>query len=121
MLPCDVNPEREMRQRFFKREADMRMMRENISVVDAQPPLPVNGWQITFLFDNEKAREMPFINAARKLKWNPHAVIVRSGKVRITVTIKKALSAAEAVMKATKLLPHLAEAAIEIKSLDEAR
>ncbi len=95
-------------------------LRESIRVVDAEPPLPVNGWRITFLFDNEKAREMPFINAARKLKWNPHATIVRSGKVRITVTIKKALSAAEAVMKATKLLPNLEETAIEVKSLDEA-
>ncbi len=33
MLPCDVNPEREMRQRFFKREADMR---EAKKVRDAQ-------------------------------------------------------------------------------------
>ena len=116
MLSSDFSPEKLMRQRFVKRQADLR---ESIRVVDAQPPLAVNGWRITFLFDNEKAREMPFINAARKLKWDPNAIIVRSGKVRITVTIKKALSAAEAVMKATKLLPNLEEATIEVKSLDE--
>ncbi len=31
MLPCDVNPEREMRQRFFKREADMREAKVRIT------------------------------------------------------------------------------------------
>lgn len=95
-------------------------LRESVRVVDVQPPLPVNGWRVSLLFDNEKAREMPFINAARKLKWNPDAVIEKSGKVRITVTIKKARSANQAFTMAMDLLPELAEVAIEMKPLDEA-
>ncbi|MEK0340364.1 MAG: hypothetical protein QQN46_09150, partial [Nitrosopumilus sp.] len=96
-------------------------LRESIRVVDTQPPLPVNGWRVSLLFDNERAREVSFINAARKLKWNSDAIIVKSGSVRITVTIKKARSAQQAVLIATKLLPVLAEAAIEVKPFDEAK
>jgi len=96
-------------------------LRESIRVVDTQPPLPVNGWRVSLLFDNERAREVSFINAARKLKWNPDAIIEKAGSVRITVTIKKARSASQAVMIATKLIPDLAEAAIEVKPFDEAK
>ena len=41
MLPCDVNPEREMRQRFFKREAEMRsgFLVEQIDLIEAKDPL----------------------------------------------------------------------------------
>ncbi len=98
-------------------------LRESIRVVNTQPPLPVNGWRVSLLFDNERAREVSFINAARKLKWNPDAIIVKSGSVRITVTIKKARSAQQAVLIATKLLPelNLEEVAIEVKPFDEAK
>ncbi|MEK0339003.1 MAG: hypothetical protein QQN46_02090 [Nitrosopumilus sp.] len=95
-------------------------LRESIRVVDTEPPLPVNGWRVTFLFDKEKAKEISFINAARKLKMNPNAIIKSSGKVEITVTIKKASSAVEAVLKAKRILPNLIETVIEVKSLDEA-
>ncbi len=38
MLPCDVNPEREMRDRFVKREADMRISLHEVKVKVSTEP-----------------------------------------------------------------------------------
>lgn len=50
MLPCDVNPEKEMRRRFLKREADMRGDLTEAVKVKVSTTSPV--WVVEVQFEN---------------------------------------------------------------------
>ena len=50
MLPCDVNPEKRMRERFVKREADMRHGLTEAVKVKVSTTTPV--WVVEVQFDN---------------------------------------------------------------------
>lgn len=98
MLPCDVNPEREMRQRFFKREADMRRGLTEATTMKAKSKEP--SWTIEVQFTKEDlvARaETGFSLFDHFLRALPRGMPMSVGAKRLVEVEIKAKTSKEAI------------------------